>query len=81
MIQIGVVVGIAALVFSLYRLLLANDAITLALSVLRVLMVLMGIVALHFNDSIVLTTVVALYAIIAIFVMAIIRNEVQIKHD
>jgi hypothetical protein len=74
-------IGLAAFVFSLYQLFIANDAITLGAGILRVIIALLTLVGIRFQEPMVLTTAVFLYAIISMLVLAIIRNEVQIKND
>jgi Ca2+/Na+ antiporter len=77
--NIGVGIGVAALIFSLYQLFISRDAIASGIGALRVVVVLLGVVALHFEDPTVWTVSVFLYSIVCIFVLALTRNEVQIR--
>ena len=74
-----IALGIALLIFSLYRLFIANDAVNLGAGILRVMVTLLGLIGLRFNEPSVLASSVFLYAVISIFVLAVGRKEVQIK--
>lgn len=81
MIDIEIGAALLILVFSLYRLFISNTALEVGVSVLRVLLSFLVLVALRFEDLLILTTGILLFSIVSLFVLAIIRNEVQIKHD
>ena len=75
------ILGFVVLVFSLYKLFLSNDAMELGVTLLRVVISILGITAILFSESIVLNSAVLLFALLAILILAITRNEVQIKND
>lgn len=75
----GIAFGIALLIFSLYKLFLANDAVTLGMGVLRVMITVLGLIAVRFKELPVLASSVFLYAVISIFALSVARKEVQLK--
>jgi hypothetical protein len=81
LIEVGGILGLVVFVFSLYRLFIANNAMDVGVSLLRVNIALLGIAAVSFSESIVLVSLVLLFAIGSILVLTVIRSEVQIKND
>ena len=73
--------GLILLVFSLYRLFVANNAMTLGVDLLRVALVLLGITSLCFRETIALTTSVFWYVFISILALSFTRNEVQVENE
>jgi hypothetical protein len=76
---VSIALGIALLIFSFYKLFLANDAVSLGMGILRVMLTVLGLIALRFKEPSVLASSVFLYAVISIFVLSVARKEVQIK--
>jgi len=79
MILAGLALGIVILIFSLYLMLIANDAVGVGAGILRVVVTVIGLNALRFSDTLVLASSVFLYAFVSIFVLAAARKEVQVK--
>ena len=58
MIESALALGLAALVFSLYRLFVANDAVNISVGILRVMIAVIGISAIRFEDPLTLASAV-----------------------
>lgn len=66
---------------SCYSLFIANDARRVAMGLLRVALSTLGVVATKFDQPGVLTLSVLLYCLVSLSLLAIMRNEVQLKND
>ncbi len=79
--MIELFIGLLILTFSLYRLFISNDALTLGMGILRVSLSILGLMALRFNQEVVLTASVLMFALISLLLLAVTRSEVQQKND
>jgi hypothetical protein len=75
------IVAMLALVFSFYRLFVSNNAMSLGVSLMRASLAILAVIAARFTSQVVLVTSVLLFVLISILVLALVRSEVQIKHD
>jgi hypothetical protein len=69
--------AIALLVFSLYTLFVSGDALDFGLALMRVALSVVAVVAAHFPDEGVVSTVVMLFSVLSVALLAITRGEVQ----
>lgn len=79
--MILLVAGVFVLMFSLYQFFISDDALTLSLSLLRVFLSVLGLIALRFDEEVMLTASVLMYALISLLLLAMVRSEVQFKND
>ena len=75
------IISMLALVFSFYQLFIATNAMALGSSLMRVALSILAVIAARFDEPAVLTTVVLLFVLLSILVVALVRSEVQINHD
>ena len=70
---------ILILIYSLYMLLISNDAFKNGVGLLRVMLAILGIATFKFNQEVVLAISALLFTIAVISSLAITRSEVQFK--
>ena len=75
------ILGVLILFYSIYTFLTATDGLMMGKGLLRVALTLLGLVALRFNEEIVLTMAVLLYVVVTLALFAFTRHEVQLKND
>jgi hypothetical protein len=78
---IFLMIAMLALGFSFYRLFVANNAMSLGASLMRASLAILAVIAARFESQAVLLSSVLLFILISLLVLALIRSEVQIKHD
>ena len=79
--MIFTVIGLMALVFSLYQLFISNNTLALGTGILRVFLAILGLLANRFDQEVVLNASVLMYAFASLLLLALTRSEVQIKND
>ena len=79
--MIFTVIGLMALVFSLYQLFISNNTLALGSGILRVFLAILGLLANRFDQEVVLNASVLMYAFASLLLLALTRSEVQIKND
>ena len=79
--MIELLIGLPILAFSLYSFFIANDALRLGMGLLRVILSVLGLIALRFDQDSVLTAAVLMYAMVSLLLLAMTRSEVQQKND
>lgn len=79
--MIFTVIGLMALVFSLYQLFISNNTLALGAGILRVFLAILGLLANRFDQEVVLNASVLMYAFASLLLLALTRSEVQIKND
>lgn len=74
-------VALLALLFSLYQLFIANNALALGTGILRAFLAILGLLASRFDQEVVLNASVMMYVFASLLLLALTRSEVQIKND